>query len=131
MMLVKKLFPPNYAAIKAAFNPPLNVVFTYGNIIYAPYIDFDLPHDLIVHETVHKDQQKDNPELWWDKYILDPSWRFHQELQAYRAQYKAYLQNHNREEAFKFLLAIASDLSGPIYGNLREVNQCMRLIKNR
>lgn len=96
-----------------------NTVFTYGDALYAPNINFTLPQDLIVHEETHTRQQGEDPAGWWDRYLVDPAFRLEQEVEAYRNQYRFYCKNHKgRNERFNFLRIIASDLASPMYGNL-------------
>jgi hypothetical protein len=57
MTKIVKAYPPNYAAIKARFNPPRGTVFAYGDTIYSPRVG-ELSADLIAHEEVHFAQQQ-------------------------------------------------------------------------
>jgi hypothetical protein len=128
-MIISKEFPPNYKKIEKAFHPGLNVVFTYGKIIYAPHIDFGLPDDLIFHEEVHSRRQADNPHFWWEKYIKDKEFRLQEEVVAYQRQYNFYLQHHDRNKTYFFLNLIACDLAGSNYGNMVNYQEAVRLIK--
>ncbi len=63
--------PPNHAAIIARFGKLKNgVIFTYGDTIYSPTAQ-EISRNLEVHETVTMRQQGDDPEVWWDRYLLD------------------------------------------------------------
>lgn len=122
-------YPPNIEKIKKAFNPPATVVFTYGNTIYSPGSPI-IPDDLMVHEETHTKQQGNNPDAWWDKYIADPIFRLAQEVEAYQNQYRKFCAlNKDRNIRVKFLYRIASDLSGPIYGNIIGMSEALSLIK--
>ncbi len=124
-------FPPNYEAIKKAFNPPKEIVFTYGDTIYAPYLQEELiPMNVIRHEETHAKQQID-PSSWWTRYLIDAQFRLEQELEAYQMQYK-YFCKHNKfkKERAKFLLSIAKDLSSPTYGSIMNIEEAKERIKN-
>ncbi len=128
-MKVVKDYPPNFEKIKAVFPVRDNTVYTYRDVIFAPKVDFDLPDDLIAHESVHMLQQGEDPAGWWDLYLVDPEFRFRQELEAYKVQYKAYLKSGHRDQ-FQFLLTIARDLSGELYGNMTSLSEAIKLIKS-
>ena len=124
-------YPPNIDKIRKVFPIKDNTVFTYGDTIYAPHITFTLSNDLIVHEETHTRQQGDDPEGWWDRYMEDHEFRFQQELEAYRAQYRAYCKVvKDRNRCFNFLVVIAKDLSSPLYGGVCDFFTATRLIKN-
>lgn len=115
-MKIIEQYPPNYKEIEKAFNlGGITPVFTYGNYIYNPHKCI-ITLDLGEHERTHSRQQKEAPELWWDKYLKDPEFRLSQELEAYRNQFRFY------KTAVKgwmpFLKRIAGDLSGRMYGNI-------------
>lgn len=65
------------------------VVFTVGDTIYSQ--TFPLTPDLMVHEKTHVTQQ-DNYDggayAWWDRYFEDTYFRYSQDIEAYRNQYK-------------------------------------------
>lgn len=105
-----------------------DIVFTFEDTIYNVHTDLD--HGVIAHEATHTKQQSDAPVEWWDIYLHDADFRFSQELEAYRAQYKVYQkQTKDREVLFKHLYRLATDLSGPIYGFVCTRQEAMRLIK--
>lgn len=128
-MKEKNIFPPNFKEISEVFDiKGRALVFTYGDYIYNPY-SFSLSEDLIVHETVHSEQQKrlcgpsepasKGAELWWGLYIQDRKFRYEQELEAYRKQY-AFVKSRvgDRNQVAKFLHEIACDFSSGIYGHI-------------
>ena len=104
-------------------------VFTYGDTIYNPH-NQPIDAGLEAHEIVHSIQQGDDPEAWWVDYLRKPKFRFEQELKAYRVQYRL-MKNHipDRNALARFLHAIASDLSGPMYGNMCSLSEAIKLIK--
>lgn len=110
--------PPNYAEIKAAFNPGPTAVFAYGDTIYSPLSD-QLPADLIAHERVHFRQQAElgGPDAWWRRYIDDPQFRLEQEVQAYREQY-ASVAHLPRADRRRLLAEFCRALASRMYGNL-------------
>lgn len=128
-MLVRKELPPNYKNIKKVLNPPVNAIFTYGDTIYAPYIYFELPIELFVHEETHMKQQNHEPKLWWGKYLASPDFRLEQELEAYRNQYHYFLKHNDRNKAYFLLRRIAEDLASEMYGNIVSFDEAISLIK--
>ena len=62
-------------------------IFCFGDTIYNPF-NAEVDAFLMAHEVVHSKQQGEDPKAWWKKYLLDKKFRFAQELQAYRVQYK-------------------------------------------
>jgi hypothetical protein len=129
--IVKEL-PPIYDKILAAFPEVRNhpsVIFTYGDTIYNPgghYIN----EELLLHEEAHIEQQAAmGKDAWWDKYLADPQFRTEQELEAYRAQFKATYKNHARPTWRRELSRLAKDLSSPIYGNILSYDEAKQLIK--
>ena len=130
-MNIVKEYPPNITKIRNAFPIEVNTVFTYGDNLYAPLVEFEIPSDLLAHEKTHTIQQGPDPEAWWDKYIADPKFRFDQELEAYRNQYRFYCKFvKGRNERFKFLVTIAHDLSSPLYGSMVGFLEATNLIKS-
>ena len=100
-----------------------SICYTYGPICYSPV---SLSRDLVVHESTHTAQQGDNPDSWWDKYGDDPAFRYSQELEAYRAQYKYILANSNKSVAFNHAKRFATDMSSPMYGKMCTFNQALQ-----
>lgn len=131
-MRIVKTEPPNYEAIREVF-PAIhgaNVVFTYGDIVFNPS-GGNIENHVLCHEEVHKQQQDGNPEAWWAVYLVNPEFRFGQELDAYATQY-AFMEGRCKESHLaRFLYAIASDLAGPIYGNMCTTVEAMAKIRNK
>lgn len=124
--------PPNYEQICQAI-PAVRknkaIVFVYAPNIYSP-AGIELRPDLIAHEEVHVTRQGDDPQAWWDKYLVDTDFRLREELIAYQAQYKYMEEHYSRERRRGILSSIAKDLSGPMYGGIINKQQAIRLIKN-
>lgn len=128
-MKIVQNFPPNIEAIKSKFNLHKGVIFTYGDTIYNPD-NGDIDEPLLTHEQTHFVQQGTDPKFWWEMYLNDPEFRYRQELEAYRHQYRKFCQlRKDRNERNRFLTRIAQDLSSEIYGNLCTFNEAMREIK--
>lgn len=126
MKIVEKA-PPNFSDIARVFDlRGQKVVFTYGKVIYNPG-KFPVSQELMVHETVHSVQQGRKPKEWWDKYLIDPAFRLGQEVEAYRAQYRA-LFDYPRQYRRKRTRDIIKDLASSIYGNLVDREQAEELI---
>jgi len=125
-------YPPNYSAIITVFPDVITregVIFTYGDTIYSPVVQ-DIPEHLHVHEMVHMQQQGDNPEGWWDQYLVDEEFRLDQEVEAYHEQYESV---KDRMEStilqMQFLMVIAQDLSSSMYGNIVSLPDAVQLIQ--
>ncbi len=125
-------FPPNIEEIRKAFRLHAGVIFTWGDTIYNPSGD-RLPSWLVAHEQIHQRQQGDDPDAWWARYLVDPKWRFEQELAAHHVEYNVYcvspvaVRNRNKKRAF--LKALARRLSSPMYGSVASYQQCRMTIK--
>lgn len=117
-MIIREEYPPNIKEIEKVFDikDRKDLVFTYGDKLYNPYKIKLVPH-LIIHETVHSEQQKD-PKEWWDKYLKDPDFRLEQELEAYAKQYAYAKPQLNAKGQELFLEKISFDLSSEVYGNI-------------
>jgi hypothetical protein len=131
-MKIVQGFPPNIEKIKAKFNlTGKSPIFCWGEIIYYPG-GTELPEHLIVHESVHSEQQKEagGPEIWWAQYLDDPGFRLSQEGTAYRAQYQFIKAHDSRQVRRQMLKFFATDLSSPMYGNLVSHDEAIKLIEN-
>lgn len=128
-MKIVNTFPPNIEKIREKFQIFPNTVFTYGDTLHNPmggYIDAYL----MTHEETHVKQQGDNVEEWWNKYLEDNQFRFKQEVEAYHNQYAHFCRNKkDLVKQNKFLSLIASDLSGPMYGNICILDDAKEFIK--
>ena len=88
-MKIVDAYPPNIDKIARALPGARRkgVMFSYGSIIYAPHGTRVSPA-LKAHEGVHGERQLEiGIEKWWDQYIDDKQFRFHEELLAHRAEY--------------------------------------------
>jgi hypothetical protein len=115
--------PPNFEAIKAVLPGAegAGVMFAYGGKVYAPGKK-SIPIELNAHEVVHIERQGDDPDGWWEKYLTDATFRFQEELLAYREQYRAYCKRHLCPmKRARELMKIAGMLAGPLYGGLMRV----------
>ena len=122
--------PPIYDDVCGAFSIRASAYFTYGDTIYTVNVPYP-PPDIIVHERVHMEQQKEmTPELWWGKFLRDPEFRIDQEARAYGEQYKLlYESTTNRDLRVRHLWAMANVLSGPMYNKATTHENAMKLIK--
>lgn len=122
-------YPPNYEEIAKAFNirGNTNIVFTYGNKLFVPN---GRPVDkyLLKHEETHARQQTAvGPEHWWKQYLVDPSFRFTNELEAYREQYRS-MSDLPFATRVGYLEHITNDLAGEMYGGLVTVAEAKAAI---
>ena len=104
------------------------IVFTVGDKIYCK---FKLRQDLITHEKTHIKQQAEiGVDIWWDKYLSDDSFRYDEELEAYRNQYRWIKHNiKDRNKQNDMLHSFARDLSGGMYGGLVSMSEAVNAIK--
>lgn len=129
MSQVVKAYPPNYEQICAAIpavRKNKHIVFTYGNMIYAPSGD-ELPPDFLAHEETHVERQTD-PMEWWAKYLTDVQFRLDEELAAYRVQYAYAVEHYSRAQRRSLLTGMTKDLSGSMYGKIVSRKEAINLI---
>lgn len=119
MLIIYGEYPPNYKKIAKTFDikDKPGVVFTYGHKLYIPSGN-EPDKYLLKHEETHERQQLAmGITEWWDRYLVDPGFRFMQELEAYRNQYRS-MGTLPLVQRIGYLNHIATDLSGAMYGNL-------------
>lgn len=127
--------PPIYHLVVEKFGEDAvsfenGTIFTYGNTIHARD---PIPKDWLEHEMVHVRQQEEmGAKSWWAKYLEDPTFRFEQELEAYRAQAK-YLDGHigDDNQLYKAKLNLARYLSSSMYGNIVSTTYALQMIDKR
>jgi hypothetical protein len=99
-------------------------IFAYDNKIYSNY---ELSHDLIVHEYTHHRQQAEYGLEWWVKnYLNNPEFRLKMELEAYKAQLDSI---KDREIRNKVRIRSAVDLSSSLYNDIIKPEVALRLLK--
>lgn len=134
-MTVVRGYPPNFEEIAAALPEASGpgTVFCYGDRIYNPG-GGRIGAALRAHEAVHSSRQGSTDASireWWSKYIADPAFRLNEELPAHQAEYRVFCANEKAQGTrFRFLVALAMRLSGPLYGGLIEFTAAKRSIKN-
>lgn len=111
-MIIKNENPPNLEKIKEILEiRDAKMIFCWGDVIYNPH-KLSIADHLIIHEQKHSDQQGNNPQEWWNKYLEDKDFRLSQELEAYREQYKfAKKWIKDRNTLARFLWQISGDLT--------------------
>lgn len=131
-MRTLNLYPPNWDLIKIVFPKAegTKTIFCYGNTIYNPF-DIKITPDLEAHEEVHVEQQGNDPDAWWTKYISDPQFRTEQEIEAYGVQLSFAKKNGVSGKLLYWLEdKLADALSGDVYGNLLTFGEAKSKIKN-
>ncbi len=98
------------------------VVITYGKNVYCKY---NISESLAAHEATHVRQQT-SPLFWWIRYVMFPSFRFKQELEAHRNEYRAIKGYDGNKKGY--LDGIAYRLSGPLYNNMVTLEKARELI---
>jgi hypothetical protein len=118
--------PPMFAEIVAAFPEAAGpgILFAFGDTIHNPS-GIVIPPALIAHEEVHGARQLEpngaftrtvNIERWWAQYLVDPEFRYWEEVMAHAAEYKAQLPLvRDRNRRAQLLLGTAKRLTAPLY----------------
>jgi uncharacterized Fe-S cluster-containing radical SAM superfamily protein len=127
--------PPNYEELAKALPGAKRkgVIFTYGKVIYNPsFVKMD--HSLLAHEATHVVQQTADgmtPEEWWKMYIINPYFRYDQELEAHRIEHQVMARlGHSRIARRLALKGMARRLSGQLYGNVVSYHKAMEAIRD-
>ena len=122
-------FPPNIDKIRAVLMEiPESAIFTYGKVIYAPLGLDGKNKPLIAHEKVHMKQQGSAVEHWWDRYLVDRTFRLWQEVAAYHKQFGVAKLGLPWQLRRTYLDALAGHLSSPMYGSLVSLAKARHLI---
>lgn len=134
-MRIETARPPIWDRAIIAFPSILKthgVLFAWGDTIFNPD-GVDVPSITQAHEEVHSIRQEKlgSVEVWWDRYISDPAFRFGEELPAHQVEYRVAYEKaaHRRERQF-YLKQIAERLSGPLYGRLVNFERAKGLLKD-
>lgn len=117
--------PPIFDRIVAAFPKAADpgVIFAWGHAIYNPS-GVMVPPALLAHEAVHGERQllaaeyetqEESVVDWWDAYISDPEFRYHEELPAHAAEFRV-LMPTDRNARAKLAMTTARRLIAPLYG---------------
>lgn len=123
--------PPLWAEIDAKFHVEGKpVIFSWGTIIYNPQ-HITIPLELIIHESVHGERQMaTGVNGWWDEYLRDESFRYHEELLAHRAEYQFLATGvKDRNRLNSLLVRTAARLTSPLYGWSRPIYAATKAIK--
>jgi hypothetical protein len=90
------------------------VIFTgkgniYTNSIIAP--------QMVAHEETHiRYQNEMGTQEWWEKYFTDIDFKYQQELEAHRNEYKYFKEHNNRDFSRWYLHNIVLDrMNGSLY----------------
>ncbi len=114
-------WPPNIDELREHFPITDSVIFTYSPNVYVPS-GTPLTPALEEHEKVHLNQQKDNPDVWWRYYLMDVQFRYEQELEAHRVEWRVFKQyNRDRNQRADYLQQISRRLAGPLYNTGRSL----------
>jgi hypothetical protein len=127
--------PPNFEQIKAAFPKAVNpgVLFAYDGSIYNPS-GITVPPALIAHEEVHlKRQTMHGADIWWDHYLRDSEFRYHEELLAHVAEMRQFFNiRGDRNAQARVLMSTALRLTAPLYNYQppRSMQQAMKDLRS-
>lgn len=131
--MIKKILieqPPNIEKIKQAFVLKKGVVFCYGESLYNPDNLMVSPM-LFSHECVHSEQQAEiGVDKWWKGYLSETAFRLSQEILAYQVQYQTARKGiKDRNKLAKYLMFLAKELSGELYGGIIGFNEALEAIR--
>lgn len=131
--MIRIELPPNFDRILAAFPSAgkKGVLFAYGDSIYNPS-DIFISHWLLAHEHKHCVRQQD-PEAWWEKYIIDDGFRYNEELVAHVEEYLAQARTMSDSNArARLITSTAVRLVAPLYNYQpsRSLNQAIKDIRS-
>lgn len=124
--------PPIFDAIKAVMPITHDTIYAYGEALYVPS-GKEVPQDILLHEEVHARQQTGiltSPDLWWQRYLIDPAFRLEQELEAYAVQFFHVKRAYSNSAAKECLFELASNLS-TMYNLNISVSEAESLIRKR
>lgn len=122
--------PPIIDEARNIFRLPVGVIFTYGKKIYNPS-GRPIDEHLYLHEKKHSEQQGDSPDLWWRRYLSDVDFRLSQEIVCYQLQYQSAKKLiKDREKLNKYVVRLANDLSGEMYGSILTFSEAFEAIKS-
>lgn len=95
-----------------------NTYWTYGDTIFNPG-GKEIPGPILSHEAFHMVQQREydgGKDAWWKEYLINPDFRYEQELQAHAIEYAAVCDEvKDRNRRATHLRYISSRLAGPLY----------------
>ena len=112
-----KEYPPNIAFIRQFFpvdDPKYNPLFPWGETLYNPR-GIKIPEDVLYHEEIHRQQQQNDSEGWWQKYCLDKSFRLKEETEAYHKQWQWVRKHIGAKAGEEALEEMATNLSSTLY----------------
>jgi len=133
MMRVIRDVPPMFDEIDAAFHVrDSRVIFAWGDKIYAPLQQGELPKALLLHEAVHGERQLAYPggiEAWWRRYIAEPAFRLAEEIPAHKAELTHLLTKAKGPSMRAHVLSrTAARLAAPLYGSLVTIAEAKQLL---
>ena len=126
--------PPNWEEVKKRFPnaDEERTVVAYGDKVYCKNVIYD-PH-LFIHEMTHCDRQglsEEGAKEWWTKYLTDDKFVIDEEIIAYKNQIRSFnMIVKDRNNQSKFVWAIASILSGPLYNNSIDIDTAVKRLTN-
>jgi len=108
---------------KAKF--PINqyTIFAYDGDIYT---NSKLTDDLLIHENVHLEQQRNlGLEYWVDNFLNDNQFRLDMEMEAYKKQVDSIIDPSKRRE---LCIECASNLSSGLYGDIITLSEAFDIL---
>lgn len=111
--------PPMFDVIDRVFHVAGKpIIFAWGDTIFNP-MRIDITRELHAHEEVHGDRQGPDIVAWWERYIIEPSFRLAEELPAHHAEYRAFCKRHGgATQQRAYLTDVADRLASSLYGGI-------------
>lgn len=123
--------PPFWRVLKLffpAYDPDGTVAVAFGRVVFA---NQNFSEDFKIHEETHLIQQRRSyvfATLWWVRYLFSKKFRFSQELEAFRRQYR-HIKEFGGKDRFNAKVGLAHALSSPLYGNIVSASEAMKLLE--
>ena len=123
--------PPFWRILKVFFpeyDPDGTIAVAFGRRIYTNNV---IDQSFTVHEETHLIQQRYSyivAVIWWIRYIASKEFRFSQELEAFRRQYK-FIKTSKHYNHKLALENLGQALASPLYGKICTKHKAMELIK--
>jgi hypothetical protein len=140
-MIILRERPPMFDEIDSKFNiRGKPILFSWGDRIYIPSGNPEVPAHLMAHERAHGARQLTfggsgsiiaaaRIELWWRRYLEDTHFRLEEEIIAHQAEYHALCRDRGgRLERRRNLAITAAKLAAPLYGRLISVKEAKKVL---
>lgn len=132
-MKIIKAYPPNWTELTKHFpiKGKQGILYAWGDTLYNPN-GVPVTPWIMAHEEVHGWRQNHGwtaVDKWWERYVNDNAFRFTEELDAHKEEWRQFAWAHEIERTrLSYLDLISKRLSSPLYGSLVSYDEAKRLI---